>query len=153
MKKILVLILSLVCLIACNTGKGGKTYSLKENIPSKEYIEFMSQYHIIDSSEFKLESINAKIFQTLDEYEGLAYLCSNKQYGWYNGIIIYVISDDILYDDKIIKGNFYFVGTYKYTRRDSLKATVPLYMSKKVYDLEGKNTINNIREFNEKYIN
>ena len=74
--------------------------------PSQELIDYANQYHLnIDTT--NTYNINIKVFQTLDDNDCLAHECSNDRLGFYNGQLVYYVTSDMVYDDKIIKEKAY----------------------------------------------
>ena len=139
MKKILVAVLCLFSLVSCfnngSDGNGGKTYPLKEKEYPQEVIDYMQQFNIVENFDStEVVKLNIKVFQTIGTDEGLAHMCSNKQYGWYHGDLIYYAdfsNDAMVYDEKIIKEDALFLGTYTYTTTQDTQKTVPVYVAKK----------------------
>lgn len=129
MKKILALLIGLFCIFSCinnNTGNGKVVIDTSD----KELIEYMKPFTTVESPEdIKTEKVDLKVFQTFGDGQCLAYECSNKQYGWYNGSVVLYVANDaaLVYDDKIIKGEAYFIGTYTYTTTAESKKTVKVY--------------------------
>lgn len=128
MKRILLLIFfSLFGLISCN----------KFNSPNytQEEIEYAKQFQFIEDSLIDFDNpynLNVKVMQSLTNYEGLC--IELNDYERYHGKIVYFISDEPLYDEKIIKDTTYFIGTYHYQSRDSIYRTVPIYTTLKTYE-------------------
>ena len=153
MKKVLVLILGMLCLFSCgNDNSGNGKTVVKKNSYKKETVDWGKQFKIANSLDTtQTTNIDVKVLQTIGETECLAITCSNKQYGWYNGDIVYYISNDLLYDDKIIKDKVYFIGTYTYTTRNEMQKTVPVYWSAKNDRTFLNNVISIIKDINENY--
>ncbi len=109
----------------------GKT---KENYPP-ELIEMVNQYHLnIDTT--KTYDLNIKVFQTIGDEDCLAHECSNARYGWYSGQLIYYMTSDMIYDDKVIKEKAYLLGTYRYKTVDTIRQykVVPFYCETGYYE-------------------
>ena len=138
MKKVLIVFTMFVMCASCNNfsnSNNSKNTEETDDTPSQELIEYANQYHLnIDTT--KTYDLNIKVLQTLDDNDCLAHECSNKQYGWYNGQLIYYMSSDMLYDDKIVKEKAYLIGTYKYKTIDTLRKyrTVPFYCEINEYE-------------------
>lgn len=99
-----------------------------------ELIEMANQYHLnIDTT--KTYDLNIKVYQTLSDVDCLALECSNTRYGWYNGQLIYYMTSDMIFDDKIIKEKAYLVGTYRYKTVDTIRQykVVPFYCETNQY--------------------
>lgn len=100
-----------------------------------ELIEMVEQYHLkIDTT--KTYDLNIKVYQTLSDEECLAQECSNAKYGWYNGQLIYYMTSDMIFDDKIIKEKAYLLGTYRYKTVDTIRQykVVPFYCETHYYE-------------------
>ena len=114
----------------------------------EELREVASQYNIIENIDtVNLVSLNAKVFQVLDENTCLAQEISSEEYNWYLGNIIQVLTNDLLFDEKIIDGDYVLLGTYHYQSADSVPRTVKLY-SDIDYFRNNKTYIEKIREIN-----
>lgn len=99
-----------------------------------ELIEMANQYHLnIDTT--KTYDLNIKVFQTIGDEECLAHECSNARYGWYSGQLVYYVTSDLIYDDKIIKEKAYLLGTYRYKTVDTIRQykVVPFYCETNQY--------------------
>ena len=93
-----------------------------------ELIEMANQYHLnIDTT--KTYNLDIKVFQTIGDNECLADERSDSRYNWYNGQLIYYMTSDLIYDDKIIKEKAYLLGTYRYKTVDTIRQykVVPFY--------------------------
>ena len=115
-----------------NNKNGGEGFF---NQPSEELIEYANQYRLnIDTT--KTYSINIKVYQTLEENDCLALECSNERYNWYNGQLVYYVTSDMIYDEKIIKEKAYLLGTYKYKTVDTIRPfrVVPFYCEINEYE-------------------
>lgn len=141
MKKIFFITLfCLVVLIGCNTS----TTNSNRNDYQQEVIELAKQYRFNNEIDtVNLYSLNAKVFQTIFETEGLCDELSNKEYKWYHGQTLYYMSNEQLYDNKIINKNVIYLGTYRYEGRDSDYHVVPLYCDIEVYK---NGTVDKIKE-------
>lgn len=109
----------------------GKT---KDDYPT-ELIEMANQYHLnIDTT--KTYNLNIKVFQTISDEDCLAHECANARYGWYSGQLIYYMTSDMIYDDKIIKEKAYLLGTYRYKTVDTIRQykVVPFYCETGYYE-------------------
>lgn len=124
MKKILfTLLFGFVSLVSCNNSNY-----------TRESIELAKQYRFnskIDT--INLYSLNAKVFQTIFDTEDLCEELSHKEYKWFYGQTLYYISNEQLYDDKVIDKNVIYLGTYRYEGRDSEYHVVPLYCDIEIY--------------------
>ena len=91
----------------------------KDDYPP-ELIEMANQYHLnIDTT--KTYNLDIKVFQTIGDDECLACERSDSRYKWYNGQLIYYMTSDMVYDDKIIKEKAYLLGTYRYKTVDTIR--------------------------------
>ncbi len=128
MKKVLFIVLfCMIVLIGCNTNSNHSKYN-------QEIIEIANQFRFNDVIDtINLYSLDAKVFQTVFDKEGLCSELSDRDYKWYHGQTLYYISKEQLYDDKIINNNVIFLGTYRYEGKDSDYHTVPLYCDVEVY--------------------
>ena len=140
MKNFLIVFSMFMLFASCNnfSNSNNRDSSTEETdfTPSQELIDFANQYHLnIDTT--KTYDMNIKVYQTLDDNDCLAHECSNNQYRWYNGQLIYYMSSDMLYDDKIVKEKAYLIGTYKYKTIDTLRQyrTVPFYCEINEYEI------------------
>lgn len=100
-----------------------------------ELIEMANQYHlIIDTA--KTYNLDIKVFQTIGNNECLASERSDSRYKWYNGQLIYYLTSDLIYDDKIIKEKAYLLGTYRYKTVDTIRQykVVPFYCETDYYE-------------------
>ncbi len=101
----------------------------------QELIEYANQYRLnIDTT--KTYSLNIKVYQTLEENDCLANECSNERYNWYNGQLVYYVTSDMIYDEKIIQEKAYLLGTYKYKTVDTIRPfrVVPFYCEINEYE-------------------
>lgn len=135
MKKLLLIAFAAIALTitSCSyfsnhsTGEGKSSGKTKDDYPP-ELIEMVNQYHLnIDTT--KTYDLNIKVFQTIGDEDCLAHECSNARYGWYSGQLVYYVTSDLIYDDKIIKEKAYLLGTYKYKTVDTIRQykVVPFY--------------------------
>ena len=109
--------------------------TINENNYPPELVEMINQYHLrIDTT--TMYDINIKVYQTLSDDECLALECSNQRYGWYNGQLIYYMTSDMVFDDKIIKEKAYLIGTYRYKTVDTIRQykVVPFYCETNKYE-------------------
>ena len=140
MKRIL-----LLCFVACglllsscnnttSSNKSSKSETVADNELVEYYppelIEWAQQYHLkIDTT--KTYDMDIQIFQSLGDYEGLG---NEKSSFLYNGQLLYYVSNDMVYDEKVIKEKAYMMGTYHYTSKDSTYRVVPFYCSVDAYN-------------------
>lgn len=95
----------------------------------KEEIEFAKQFNLLENIDtINLVHIDAKAFQIIDEWTCLA-----KENGYLWGDIIFIFTDDLLYDNVILNDEFILLGTFQYTAEDSTHRTVKAYSSKDFY--------------------
>lgn len=100
-----------------------------------ELIEMVNQYHLnIDTT--KTYNLDIKVFQTIGDNECLASERSDSRYKWYNGQLIYYMTTDMIYDDKVIKEKAYLLGTYRYKTVDTIRQykVVPFYCETGYYE-------------------
>ncbi len=105
----------------------------KDDYPP-ELIEMVNQYHLnIDTT--KTYNLDIKVFQTIGDDECLACERSDSRYKWYNGQLIYYMTSDLIYDDKVIKEKAYLLGTYRYNTVDTIRQykVVPFYCETEYY--------------------
>lgn len=136
-KTILIFSIFALIFISCNNISTNNENEDEEliNQPSQELIEYAKQYHLnIDTT--KTYNINIKVFQTLDDNDCLAHECSNERYNWYNGQLVYYVTSDMVYDEKIIKEKAYLLGTYRYKTVDTIRhfRVVPFYCEINEYE-------------------
>jgi hypothetical protein len=101
---------------------------------SPELIQWANQYHFnIDTT--KIYNLDIKVFQSLDDNDCLAHEKSDARYKWYNGQLIYYMTSDLIYDDKVIKEKAYLLGTYRYNTVDTIRQykVVPFYCETEYY--------------------
>ena len=138
MKKVTLIFSFILMFIGCDnisTINKNKAEELVDDQPSQELIEYANQYRLnIDTT--KTYSINIKVYQTLEENDCLALECSNERYNWYNGQLVYYVTSDMIYDEKIIKEKAYLLGTYKYKTVDTIRPyrVVPFYCEINEYE-------------------
>lgn len=146
MKKILVLVfvLGLCGLFSCNNS------SQKGKRVSAEYIEWCSQFNIIDVDTANICKVNIEAFQILDENTCLARECLKNLDECYIGNVVYYVTDNILYDNIIIKEDAYFVGTYTYNTKVGNITTVQMFVNTDFYK-ENKEFFDIIKEINLEY--
>lgn len=135
MKRLLLIAIAAIAIVitSCNyVNRSSKDEGEKPEEPIVNYppelIEMANQYHLnIDTT--KTYDLNIKVYQTLSDVECLALECSNARYGWYDGQLIYYMTSDMIFDDKIIKEKAYLVGTYRYKTVDTIRQykVVPFY--------------------------
>jgi hypothetical protein len=114
-------------LVSCNTN----TTNSNRSGYSQEVIELAKQYRFnTEIDTVNLYSLNAQVFQTIFDTEGL---CNEKGRVLYSGQTLYYISNEQLYDDKIINKSVVYLGTYRYEGKDSDYHVVPLYCDIEVY--------------------
>ena len=141
MKKILFIFIICISIISCN-------YTNNSNNYDNEFIEYAKSFNLLENIDtVNLEHIKAKAFQIFGTNECLARELSNEKYEWYHGNIIYIITDQMLYDNIIFDDDFVFLGTYKYISRDSVDRTVKLYSDIYVYK-ENIDFFNSIKDIN-----
>ena len=140
MKKVLLMFFfSLATLISCTNNTNTSSQKYEQDI-----IELAKQYRFNNEIDtVNLYSLKAKVFQTIFDSEGLCSEISNGEYKWYNGQMLYYMSNEQLYDDKIINKNVIYLGTYRYEGRDYDYHVVPLYCDIEVYK---NGIIDNIKE-------
>lgn len=141
-------ILAILCMLAlifsCNKVS---TKSIEDD---EEFREMAEPFNIIDNIDtVNLIPINAKVFQVLDENTCLANELSNEKYKWYNGDIIMIMSEELLFDNKVFEGDFILLGTYHYQSVDSMPRTVKLYSDYEFFR-QSRTAIYKIREINNK---
>jgi hypothetical protein len=135
MKKLLLIAFAVIALTitSCSyfsnhsTGVGKSSGNTKDDYPP-ELIEMVNQYHLnIDTT--KTYNLDIKVFQTIGDNECLANERSDSRFNWYNGQLIYYMTSDLIYDDKIIKEKAYLLGTYRYKTVDTIRQykVVPFY--------------------------
>ena len=131
MKKILLIVL-VICLsvISCNTNvttNAGGSYN-------SEFADYAKQFNFLESIDtINLVQVNAKTFQVIDENSCLANELTNKEYGWYHGNIVYILTDALLYDNLVFNDKFILLGTYHYVSMDTTFRTVKAYVSEHFY--------------------
>ena len=141
MKRLLLIAIAAIAIVitSCNyvnrssKDEGEKPKETNIDYPP-ELIEMANQYHLnIDTT--KTYDLNIKVFQTIGDEECLAHECSNARYGWYSGQLVYYVTSDLIYDDKIIKEKAYLIGTYKYRTVDTIRQykVVPFYCETNQY--------------------
>lgn len=156
MKKLLLISMTVVTMsmMSCNFFSNHSSFEGEEDsITSRdkyppELVEMINQYHLrIDTT--TMYDINIKVYQTLSDDECLALECSNQRYGWYNGQLIYYMTSDMVFDDKIIKEKAYLIGTYRYKTVDTIRQykVVPFYCETNKYEtLKGNGFFDLIQE-------
>lgn len=140
MKKVTLIFSFILMFISCDNTSTINKNEAEElvNQPSQELqelIEYADQYRLnIDTT--KTYNINIKVYQTLEENDCLAHECSNERYNWYNGQLVYYVTSDMIYDEKIIKEKAYLLGTYKYKTVDTIRPyrVVPFYCEINEYE-------------------
>lgn len=144
MKKLLFILMMCLSIISCNTNvttDSGNTYD-------PEFVDYAKQFNLLENIDtINLVPINAQAFQILDEKTCLATELSNKEYNWYHGNILYIFTNELLYDDIIINDKLVLLGTYHYTSRDSLPRTVKAYATQDFYK-EYKDVFIDIKNIN-----
>ena len=139
MRKILFILIACLSIISCNNLSTSGEYD-------KEFIEFAQQFNLLENIDtINLVYIDAKAFQILDENTCLAN--EKDDLGYHFGDIVYILTNDLLYDDAILNGEFILLGTYQYTSKDSKNRTIKAYSSKDFY-IEYINMFNAIKEIN-----
>ena len=141
MKKVLLICIAITAfaLTSCNyinpSSKNGSLTEDNSRHYSPEVIEWADQYHFnFDTT--KTYNLDIKVFQTIDDNECLASERSDSRYKWYNGQLIYYMTSDMIYDDKIIKEKAYLLGTYRYKTVDTIRQykVVPFYCETQYYE-------------------
>ena len=121
MKKILIIFTFLIAICSCNNIK--KSYT----IYSREEIENAKRYEFIDNPDtLNFYKLNATILQTLNKNEALL-----KDDNWNH--YLYIDTNEPLYDNKEIKTNVIFIGTYSYINRLNVPCCVPIYCTSQTY--------------------
>ena len=158
MKKLLLITIAAIAMTitSCNyfsnhsTGEEKNSGKTKDDYPP-ELIEMVNQYHLnIDTT--KTYNLDIKVFQTIGDDECLASERSDSRYNWYNGQLIYYMTSDMIYDDKIIKEKAYLLGTYRYKTVDTIRQykVVPFYCETGYYEsLKEEGFFDLIREIQE----
>lgn len=117
MKKFVLAILTTILLCFTLNGCG----VIIESIAEAPYISYNDISRLEISDEVR---IHAKVFQTLSDYSALCRLHSDDDY-----LIYYYSGEEILYDDKIIRGKVRFAGTYTYETKSGIVKTVPSFIA------------------------
>ena len=139
-KLVLIALVFAMTITSCNnsSNQSSKDEEINDEETIMEYppelIEMANQYHLnIDTT--KTYDLNIKVYQTLSDEDCLALECSNTRYGWYNGQLIYYMTSDMIFDDKIFKEKAYLVGTYRYKTVDTIRQykVVPFYCETNQY--------------------
>jgi len=117
MKKLFLLIASLMLMVSCNTG-----YTEKENQQNEQAVEVNSPFNFSEPQEIECSGCYT-IFQTIGEDYGLAKSFESPT-------LVLLVTNGICYDDMQICENdsteFMMIGTYEYQSMDSLYRTVPV---------------------------
>lgn len=117
MKKLFLLIASLMLMVSCNTG-----YTDKENQQNEQTVEVNSPFNFSEPQEIECGGCYT-IFQTIGEDYGLAKSFESPT-------LVLLVTNGICYDDMQICENdsteFMMIGTYEYQSMDSLYRTVPV---------------------------
>jgi len=141
MKKLLLITIAVIAMTITSCSYFSNHFSdeekSSENTKDKyppELIEMANQYHL-DIDTTKTYDLNIKVFQTISDDDCLAHECSNARYGWYNGQLVYYVTSDLIYDDKIFKEKAYLLGTYRYKTVDTIRQykVVPFYCETNQY--------------------
>ena len=143
MKKLLLITFAVIAMTfsSCNylssrfSDEGMSSGKNNDEYPP-ELIEMVNQYHLnIDTT--KTYNLDIKVFQTIGDNECLADERSDSRYKWYNGQLIYYMTSDLIYDDKIIKEKAYLLGTYRYKTVDTIRQykVVPFYCETGYYEI------------------
>ena len=125
------LVVMVLLLYSCNyinpsSKNGNESVNNSDKDYPPEVVEWANQYHLsIDTT--KVYDLDIKVFQSLGDYECLAHENSDRRYKWYNGQLLYYLTSEMVYDEKIIKEKAYLVGTYHYVSKDSTYRVVPFY--------------------------
>ena len=142
MKRLLLIAIAAIAIVITSCNYVNRSSKDEGEIPEEtiidyppELIEMANQYHLmIDTT--KVYNLDIEVFQTIGNNECLANERSDSRYKWYNGQLIYYMTSDMIYDDKIIKEKAYLLGTYRYNTVDTIRQykVVPFYCEIQYYE-------------------
>ena len=142
MKRLFLITIAAIAIVITSCNYVNRSSKDEGEIPEEtiidyppELIEMANQYHLmIDTT--KVYNLDIEVFQTIGNNECLANERSDSRYTWYNGQLIYYMTSDMIYDDKIIKEKAYLLGTYRYKTVDTIRQykVVPFYCETGYYE-------------------